>query len=95
MIKQDQFNKNVSSILEKMGVEKRELFKHSRKQHLVDARQILFYKCKEDGMKITYIHKYLKDNGFEVEHSTIIYGINKIKRLIKEDKDLKNFINNV
>jgi len=95
MIKQDQFNKNVSSILEKMGVEKRELFKHSRKQHLVDARQILFYKCKEDGMKITYIHKYLKDNGFEVEHSTIIYGINKIKRLIKEDKDLKNFISNV
>ena len=82
MILLDKFNQNVSSIMEKMGVTKSELFKVSRKQTIVEARQLLFYKCKEDGMSITYIQKYLQDNGFDVGHSTIIHGINKINSLV-------------
>ena len=94
-MKLDKFNKNVSSIIEKTGLSKNELFRHSKKQTIVDARQILFYKCKEDGLKITYIQKYLKDNGFDVEHSTIIYGIKKITNLLEEDNELKSFISTV
>ncbi len=95
MIKLDKFNKNVSYILENMGLSKSELFKTSKKQTIVDARQILFYVCKQDGMSISYIQKYLKDNGFDVEHSTIIHGINKITGLVQKDKDLKQFVKNV
>ena len=95
MIKLDKFNKNVSYILENMGLSKSELFKTSKKQAIVDARQILFYVCKQDGMSISYIQKYLKDNGFDVEHSTIIHGINKITGLVQKDKDLKQFVKNV
>jgi chromosomal replication initiation ATPase DnaA len=91
MIKENDFNRNVDLISHKVGLPKRELFIKSRRQDIVDARQLLFWKCFKDGITISYIQRYLSRNGLDLEHSTIIYGINKVKELMK-DKDFSSFV---
>ena len=44
-------------------------------------------------MRITYIQKYMKENGYTINHSSIIHGINVMKEKISEDADYIEVIN--
>ena len=48
----------------------------------VDARHLLYYLCSKRPMRITYIQKYMKANGYNINHSSIIHGINVMKKLM-------------
>ena len=38
-------------------------------------------------MQITYIEKFMIENGYNVVHSTVIYGIASVDKKIAEDRD--------
>jgi|TARA_R100001369_G_scaffold331_2_gene870 chromosomal replication initiation ATPase DnaA len=84
------FDRYANAIAKEFNLTLEEMFSTSRKQHLVEARQMLYYLCRERPMRISSIQTYLKDNGLDIHHSTIIHGNKKAKELIKSDPDYSN-----
>jgi len=81
------FNEYVDRVLRTFGIEKEELFTKSKRRDLVDARHLLYYLCYHRPMQIRYIQEYMRENGYEVGHSTIIHGIEQVSDKISEDMD--------
>ena len=54
---------------------------------------MLYYLCMERPIRISYIQRFLEDNGYSVAHSTIIHGYKKAKEMIESDKDFKDVVN--
>ena len=89
------FNNYLWQVARVTKVKKEKFFEKSKKRHLVDARHMLYYLCKENGVKVGYIQKYMADNGFETGHSSIIHGVNIMKEKVKEDKDLAHVLGKI
>lgn len=89
------FKQHTNVVLRKTNIQKKDLFSITKKQEVVDARHLLFYLCKDSGISISYIQKYLKEYGLDITHSTIIYGVKKISNMMKEDKFVNDFINSL
>ena len=94
-MKEDVFNQYVDRVTNLFGIEKEELFSKSKKRNLVDARQLLYYLCSKRPIQVTYIQKYMKDNGYNVCHSVIIHGINVMNKKVETDKDYKTIANDI
>ena len=71
------------------------MFENSKKRDVVDARQMLYYACMERPIRLSYIKKFLKEYGYDVQHSTIIHGYKQAKNLIDNDPDFKKMIEEV
>lgn len=81
------FDRYANAIAKEFNLTSEEMFSTSRKQHLVEARHMLYYLCRKRPMRLASIQRYLKDRGLEVCHSTIIHGNKKAKELINSDPD--------
>lgn len=86
-MKQDVFNQYVDKVVKLFKIEKALLFSKSKKRELVDARHLLYYLCAKRPMRINYIQKYMSENGYEIQHSSVIHGISTTESKLKEDKD--------
>ena len=71
------------------------MFENSKKRHIVDARQMLYYACMERPIRLSYIKKFLEEYGYEVQHSTILHGYKQAKDLIDTDPDYKKMIEEI
>jgi len=91
-MKQDIFNKYSSAVAKQFHITLDEMFSKTKRQDIVEARQILYYLCKERPIRMHFIQRFLKENGYEIGHSTIKHGYEKAKKLIEEDPDYKKFI---
>jgi len=69
-----------------------QMFDKTKKREIVDARQMLYYMCMERPIRISYIQRFMEDNGHSVCHSTIIHGYKKAKELIDQDKDFQDVV---
>ena len=87
------FNLYAKRVGELYNLSPEELFKKSKTRECVDARHLLYYLCSKRPMRITYIQKYMKENGYTINHSSIIHGINVMKEKISEDEDYIEVIN--
>lgn len=94
-MKEDVFNQYVDRVLDLFNITKEEFFSKSKKRNLVDARQLVYYLCAERPMQITYIQKFMYDNGYKVVHSVIVHGINAMKQRVKDDKDYSSIIKEI
>ena len=81
------FNTYVKEVCRLFGISNDMLFTKIKRRDVVDARQLLFYLCRERQMSVRYIQEYMMDNGFSIHHSTIGYGINKVEKRMVNDKD--------
>ena len=81
------FDDYVMAVAKKFSLTIEEMFAPSRRQDLVDARQMLYYLCMERPIRISY--------DFKVTHSTIIHGYNKAKESMKIDADVNDSINDI
>lgn len=86
-MKQEVFNQYVDKVILLFNVGKEELFEKKKRRDIVDARQLLYYLCHKRPIQINYIQKFMKDNGYDVSHSSIIHGINNVANKISSDKD--------
>lgn len=86
-MKSDIFNQYVERISELFNIDRTELFSKSKRRDLVDARHLLYYLCYKRPMNLSYIQRFMKDNGYSIQHSSVIHGINTVATRVKEDSD--------
>jgi len=89
------FDKYAYAIAEQFHLKLDEMFDKSRRRDLVDARQLLFYLCLERPIRVSYVQKFMEDNGCKVAHSTIIHGYKQAKALIDSDQDYSEMIDKI
>lgn len=74
------------------GITVSDLISDSRKQHLVAARQMAIFLCQRlTNLSLSKIGV----NFGNRDHSTILYSSDKIKNMIKTNKDIKNDFENI
>lgn len=86
-MKKETFDKILKNVIELCHVKREELFTKSKRMDLVQPRYLLYYVCHLENIRVGYIQKYMRENGLEVHHSTIIHGI----KTAEENND-KHFI---
>jgi chromosomal replication initiation ATPase DnaA len=91
-MKSDVFNQYVDRVSELYNVNKKDLFSKSKKREFVDARHLIYYLCSKRPIQISYIQKYMDDNGYKVGHSSVCHGIRSIQGKVDEDRDYKTII---
>lgn len=94
-MKEDVFNQYVDRVIDLFNVTREELFSKSKKRHIVDARQLLYYLCYKRQMQFVIIQKFMGDNGYEIAHNSIINGVKVIDNKIREDRDYQTIINDI
>ena len=92
---QDTFNYYAEVIASEMNIETQDIFTRLKRRHLVDSRQVLFYLCSKSQINVSYIQKFMEENGLHMEHSTIIHGINRIDGLLSTNTPLQDFVKSV
>lgn len=92
-MKQEIFEAYVDAIYKRFNIDSPvELFVKTKRRDIVDARYILYYMCRKRPMRIRYIQQYMQDKGYTISHSSIIHGVAQITRLVEEDSDWRNLI---
>lgn len=94
-MKHDIFNQYVDRIVDLFGITKEELFSKSKKREIVDARYLLYYLCYKRPMTIVYIQRYMKENGYDIQHSSVIHGINDVSERVKQDADYMQIVKTI
>ena len=79
----------ISVVSEHFNVTPEDLAGSKRNAKIVIPRQISMYLCRElTNISLTTIGKHLGKR----DHATVIYGINRIEKALKEDPNLRNTI---
>jgi chromosomal replication initiation ATPase DnaA len=94
-MKKDIFDIYATTIAKKFHLSLDEMFTKTRRRDIVDARQLLYYLCMERPMRVSYIKRFMEENGHQVTHSNIIYSYRKAKELVDSDSDFKGMINDI
>lgn len=94
-MKEKIFEYYASSIARQFNISLEELYTQTKKSHIVDARQLLYWLCIQRPIKKSYIQTFLKENGYKVSHSTLIYGYRQAEKLIDSDPDFKKMIKEI
>ena len=94
-MKKDIFKKYVQEVARVFGIPELHLFEKSKERDRVDARHLLYYLCKRRPMRITYIQNFMESRGYNINHSSIIHGINQVEEKMEEDKDYLNIIERI
>ena len=91
-MKNDIFTQYVERVVELFGISQEELFSKSKRRDIVDARYLLYYLCHKRPMNLRYIQKFMKDHGYDIQHSSVIHGINVAAERFKTDSDYKQVV---
>jgi len=94
-MKKDLFQSILNQILKKYGVSKQEFYETTKMPDIVNARYLLFYVCKMNGIAISRIERLLKDDGFDITKPTIFRGIKAMEKRIIEDADYSKIISSI
>ncbi len=91
-MKKEIFKKYADAVAKQFHLELDQMFSKNRRRDIVDARQMLYYLCMERPIRVSYIQRFMAEQGCEVYHSTILHGYKKAKELIDKDKDYQDVI---
>lgn len=94
-MKSDIFYQYVDKVTDLFKITKEDLFSKNKKRELADARNLLYYLCKNRPMTVSYIKKYMGENGYDVKHPTVIYGIGTVERKVDEDDDYLQIVKDI
>lgn len=94
-MKKELFQSILSQILKKYEVSKEEFYEQTKMPDIVNARYLLFYVCKMNGLSVSRIERLLKDDGFDMTYATIFRGIKAMEKRIIEDNDYKQIISSI
>tara|TARA_R110002110_G_scaffold394671_1_gene608872 strand:+ start:207 stop:500 length:294 start_codon:yes stop_codon:yes gene_type:complete len=91
-MKKDIFDGYAIAIAKQFHLTLDQMFDKTKRREIVDARQMLYYLCMERPIRISYIQRFMEEQGHAVAHSTIIHGYKKAKQLIESDKDFEDVV---
>jgi len=93
-MKKEVFNQYAEKIAAMFGIRVEDLFvkTKTRERTIVDARHLLYYMCSTRPMKLVYIQKFLKEEGYETQHPPIIHGVKVVTKRISDDPDYRRIV---
>lgn len=94
-MKKDIFDAYADAIAEKFHLTLGEMFSKSRKREIVEARQMLYFLAKERPIRLSYIKRFMEENGLPVQYHTIMHGYTKAKEYIDSDPDYKFVVDTI
>jgi chromosomal replication initiation ATPase DnaA len=94
-MKKEIFNNYANAIAKQFHLTLAEMFTTTRKRDVIDARQMLWWMCKERPIRISYIQSFMQEHGYKVAHSTIIHGYKQAQKLIDTDPDYQKLIKEI
>ena len=71
------------------------MFSKTRKREIVEARQMLYFLARERPIRLSYIKRFMEENGLPVDHSTIMHGYKKAKNYVDSDPDYKYVVDTI
>lgn len=83
------FNVYVEEVANAYGFDPKLLFVKTKDSDIASARHMVYFLCKKRGMKIIEIQKHFAKNGYDINHSSIIYGISSASKKMRKDVDFK------
>ena len=92
MIDYTTFGRSSADISRQTRVRESELVEKTKNNHVTQARYLIYYLAKVAGYKPKDTIWMMSSLGHEVSHSTIIYGIKEIDRLLQQDKGLDKYV---
>jgi hypothetical protein len=57
---------------------------------VVNARQLVYYICKQRMISGVTMKRLMEENSFSVNNSTISHGIKKCEEMVEQDSDYYN-----
>jgi|TARA_R110000787_G_scaffold44300_2_gene108794 chromosomal replication initiation ATPase DnaA len=89
------FNQYADRVCIAHNISTKQLFTKDKTKHIADARHMLYYLCIERPMRIAYIETFMKESGYNITHSSIIYGFKKIQQNKLKDNDFKAIVKQI
>lgn len=71
------------------------MFLRTKRQDVVDARQLLFYLCSMRDISIADIIRLMEDRGLPIKYPAVKNGINNIERKVESDPDYKFLVDRI
>ena len=94
-MKKEIFKEYADRISSAFGIDKEMIFTKVKKREVVDARFLLYYMCKQRPMKLIYIQDYMCSMGYQITHSTILYGISQVTKRMHSDSDYRKVVKTI
>ena len=94
-MKSDIFNQYASTIADMSGINKDDLFSKNKTRMIAEARHLLYYLCNRRMIAVSFIKKYMEDNGYTVGFYPITYGIKMAKQRVEKDPDYASLISKI
>lgn len=94
-MKRDLYNRILQQILDIYKITKDELYESTKMHDVVNARYLLFYVCKQNGISVSRLQILLKEDGFNVTTPTVLRGIQAMEKRILEDTDYISIIKSI
>jgi len=86
-MKKDIFLQYLDAIVKLYKIEKSDIVSNKKAKDVVEARQMLYYLCRNRQMKIVKIQKFMTEEGYDPKHCPIIRGIKRIEMKVSADPD--------
>jgi chromosomal replication initiation ATPase DnaA len=86
-MKSDVINQYDKRDTDLFGISKEDLFSKVKKRDIVDARQMLYYLCYTRPIQISYIIKYMGENGYHIHYMSVMNGIKVVEEKMQTDTD--------
>lgn len=94
-MKKNIFDTYANAVAKQFHLTLDQMFSKERRRDIVDARQMLYFICMERPIRLSYIQRFMEENGLPVTHSTIIHGYNRAKDLIHNDPDYQEVVKQI
>lgn len=86
-MKQEAFKEYTKKVSNLFSISEKDVFTKTKRRVVVDARHLLYYLCFQRRMQIKYIQRYMSEQGYEIGHSSIIYGKDQVAQKVEDDED--------
>jgi len=73
-------------------IRKKDMFLNTKLSPIVSARHHFYALCESEGIKLWEIQRYCERYGYPIDHSSILYGIKKIKEFEKNQTGTTNLV---
>jgi AraC-like DNA-binding protein len=94
-MKYQMFDQIVVQVSELTTADHSEIFSTKRERAIVDSRFFIIYIAEQVGMSRSYIKRFFKLHGFDIQYRMINYSFVATKKRLKKDKYLKEKLNEI
>jgi chromosomal replication initiation ATPase DnaA len=83
------FQEYLDAVCSVYDISRADVLSNNKKKELSEARHCLYYLCRMRPMRVTDIQKYISEvSEYVPSHVPIIRGVNRVKQLLEEDRDV-------